>query len=268
MSYALWRTLRRPFRFPQCSACVWECFDACHAGCLRCGAHHFCASNAVDNKCPLVLCDDKSRVCSLTGLVLQEVRHGDDEYLDTVTYRSNTVEVSDVEGTVYSTVHFLMSSACSRECITQENNKTVKRLNNLFYKHLKAYKTQHPRTLPSLCHILTLTMNQLSNVRFMERASTQLVDITYQMVASCIINLNHNGVKTNSKERIRETVTGLLYLFRTGLVYNNQVLLPSIPELTRCLPCENKLEFYFKISSKVVTSVENMIKLALRDRIQ
>ena len=268
MSYTLWRILRSPFRVPRCTECAWECFDSCQAGCLRCGAHHVCASNAVESTCPLVLCDDGSRVCSLTGLILSEVLHSENEFLDTVVYRPSQVEAPDIEGMVYSTVYFILNSPASRECVSQENSKAVKRLNNVFFKFRKEYKTRTPKVLPNLCQVLAATMSQLSNIRLMEQASSHLIDVVYNTVVSCILQLGQQGLKISNNERIREIVTGLLFLLRSGLVYNNQVLLPCIPELSLCLPNENKLEVYFKISSKVVTSVENLIKLTLRDKMQ
>jgi hypothetical protein len=55
--HEIWRLLRRPFRYPGCKGgCTWEVYDANQAGCLKCGRHHQCRGNAVDNTCPLVQC--------------------------------------------------------------------------------------------------------------------------------------------------------------------------------------------------------------------
>ena len=81
--HSIWQKIRRPFRYPRCTKeCKWEIYDITNAGCLHCGCSHTCQKMAFEGNCPLVVCDDGSRVCNITGYIIPEVRYSKDEYID------------------------------------------------------------------------------------------------------------------------------------------------------------------------------------------
>ena len=85
MSHAIWRRVWRPFCLPCCvQDCVWEVYNVQEACCLRCSTRHVCATNAVDCTCPLFVNNNGSCSCPITGVLLREVLHSTDEYLDHV----------------------------------------------------------------------------------------------------------------------------------------------------------------------------------------
>ena len=75
-------------------------------------------------------------------------------------------------------------------------------------------------------------------------------------------------MKITSGGRMQDLVCGMLYMLKSGLSFQNKVLLKAIPELDRCLPHENKIEGYFGVSSKVICMTENEVKLVFRESYQ
>lgn len=278
MSHEIWRRVRRPFRYPSCRACVWEVYDANQAGCLKCGRHHFCHTNAVDNKCPLIQCDDRTRVCNITGFVLPEVRHAIDEYCDTcdtAVYHndkgggrqqpSRPATVHDIDLEVFHVVSSLLLGQRAMHCREQENAKQYVRLGHHMHRQMKQFKLVKPGHLPNVCTILASAIAQEKYWRFIEAASEDLARQCSREITLCLLELKTRGVKITSGTRLQDLVCGMLYMLKHGLTYQNRVLLAAIPEVDRCLPHENKIEVYFGISSKVICMTENEVKLIFRE---
>jgi len=60
-------------------------------------------------------------------------------------------------------------------------------------------------------------------------------------------------------------VVGLFYLMRTGLVLcGNIEVIPRVEELAWTLPSENHIKVVFKMSTKIMTEVENFIKFTVK----
>jgi len=271
--HAIWKTIRRPFRHPSCARCTWEVYDANAAGCLKCGAQHVCYSNAVDNRCPLETCDDHSRVCTITGQVLREVRHAQNEFLDTA-IQSNKDEsgdnnsMMDIEAEVHATVFKLLQGEQAIRYRQEENARQAKKISISLHKVLRQAKMKGLTGLPNVCTYVAEVMNTERNIRFVQEASDDLAEQCTKRIIVCLMNLKTKGVKITSGLRIQSLTCGLLYLLRTGLVYGNTILVASIEEISTCIPHENKLEAYFGISSKVICETENEIKLVFREYYQ
>lgn len=250
------------------SACKWDIYDANQAGCLKCGRQHVCIPNAVDNTCPLVMCDDRTRVCTITGFILPEVRHASSEFCDTVAYVDKPVATNEIDGEVHVIVASLMQGERALQCRTQENAKQYYRLSQHMQKQMRLYKMSNPDQLPNVCHLLAASIQQERYWRFIEAASDDLVRHCVAEIMSCLMQLKARGVKLTSGTRMQDVVCGLLFMLKQGLIYNDRVLLSAIPEVDRCLPHENKIEAYFGISSKVICMTENEVKLTFRESCQ
>ena len=277
MAHEIWRCVRRPFRYPQCkAACVWEIYDAHQAGCLKCGRQHECKSNAVDNTCPLIQCDDRTRVCSITGYILPEVRHGTDEFCDTVSYAERPgggggpacSASGDIDNEVRCVVASLLQGERAARCRLQENAKQYHRLAQHMQKQMRVFKLAHPGQLPNVCHLLGTAIHQERYWRFIEAASDELVNQCAENIMACLLELKARGVKLTAGARMQDLVCGMLYMLKHGLIFHGRVLLSAIPEVDRCLPHENKIEAYFGISSKVICMTENEVKLTFRESYQ
>jgi hypothetical protein len=269
MTHEIWRRMRRPFRYPSCHTCTWEVYDANQAGCLKCGKHHICRQNAVDTRCPLIECYDRTRVCSITGFVLQEVRHSKDEYLEhrpsAPPKAHHTQNLSDE---VVCTVATFLTSQRARVCREQENSKQNARLSQHMHRQMKLFKLTNPGKIPNVCWILAQAMTQEKYWRFIEAASEELVVNCSNRITSCLLEMRAKGVKITSGSRVQELVCGMLYMLKHGLTFQNKIILSAIPEVDRCLPHENKIETYFSISSKVICMTENEVKLIFRESYQ
>lgn len=272
MAHAIWRTLRRPFRYPSCAACTWELYDTNAAGCRGCGAQHLCASNAVDSRCPLAQNDDLSRVCTITGQVLPEVRHAPEEYADTCAAAPDRPEphdplasVCDLEAEVERVVERVLLGPAARRYREEENARQARKVSAGLHKALRQAKLRGLQGMPSMCQFLAEVVGQERNLRFVASASACLSKECTQQITRCLLDLRGKGVRMAGGGQLDGLVCGLLYLLRTGLTYRNHVLLMPIEEIAGCLPYENKLEGYFGISSKVICETENTIKLVFRE---
>lgn len=272
--HEIWRRVRRPFRYPSCRKCQWEVYDANQAGCLKCGKHHVCHANSVDSTCPLVMCDDRTRVCDITGFVLPEVRHAPGEFCDTVAYPDRqspppSGHVGELESEVRCLVSTLLLGEQARRCREQENAKQYARLSQHLQKQLRIFKLGHAAgELPCVCRVLACAMGQERYWRIIEEASEDLVRHCSHRITLCLLQLRSRGVRLTPGNRLQELVCGMLFMLKHGLVFRDQVLLSAIPEVGRCLPHENKIEMYFGISSKVICMTENEVKLVFRETYQ
>lgn len=265
MAHAIWRKVRRPFRYPQCRQCIWEVYDANLAGCLKCGRCHECKLNAVDNRCCLITCDDASRVCDITGFILPEVRHAATEYTDTATYSEPARVHRDMEGEVHSILSTYLGSPHARSCRNAENAKLYARLTQHLFKTLKLFKVDHPRQSPNICHMLAAALARERSWHFIEEPSEALVRQCSHHIEKCLRDLQDKGVKITSGMRMQEMVCGLLFMLQNGLIYRTRVLLPAVPEIQRCLPPENKIRTFFGVSSKIICMTENEVKMVFRE---
>lgn len=282
-AHKIWRTLRRPFRYPTCKEHVWELYDTDAAGCLKCGAMHLCASNAVDNTCPLAECDDMSRVCTITGQVLREVRHAHEEFMDTCVApvekacgghdhtrdsRDPLTSVAELEREVERVVALLLVGPRARRYREEENARQARKVSAGLHKALRAAKLRGLQGYPCVCRHLAEVVAQERNLRFVGSASRRLVSECVQRIMVCLLDLRAKGIRVAHGEKLDGLVCGLLYLLRTGLTYKSHVLLAAIEEVAGCLPYENKLEAYFGISSKNICESENTVKLLFRTHYQ
>jgi hypothetical protein len=271
--HEIWRRMRRPFRYPTCRKCQWEVYDVNRAGCLRCGREHFCENNSVDNKCPLVLCDDRTRVCDITGFVLPEVRHAPCEYSDGVGYYDKPSSEScsgafELDAEVHSVVATLLQGERAARCREKENSKQYARLAQHLQKQMRLFKLAHPGSVPCVCRLLACAMGQERYWRFIEEASDELVRHCAQNISRCLLQMRKSGTKLTTGTRLQDMVCGMLYMLKHGLIFRDKILLSAIPEVDRCLPHENKIEAYFGISSKVICMTENEVKLVFRETYQ
>jgi hypothetical protein len=266
--HALWRKARRPFRYPSCRACTWEVYDVDQAGCLKCGAHHTCKANAVDNTCPLIQCDDRTRVCHITGFILPEVRHAASEFTDTMIFVDKKVPEIEFDHDVFCVVAFLLLGDRAARCRELENAKQHARLAQHMHKQMRLFKLSHPNQLPNVCWLLAGVMQQERYWRFIEEASEDLARHCARNITLCLLKLRSKGAKFTSGARIQELVCGMMYMLKNGLIFRDHLLLSAIPEVDRCLPHENKIECYFGISSKVICMTENEVKLTFRENFQ
>lgn len=269
-AHGIWRTLRRPFRYVSCLEHQWEPYQIDEAGCLKCGAMHRCLLNPVDCKCPLVTCDDLSRVCTISGCVLPAVRCAATEYVDTVVATDLpaqlSISVTAIDEEVRAVLHLLLRSDKARLYRQDENRRQARKVTNGLHRALKQAKLK--RAPPNVLQCLAEVMHHERNLRFICPASDELVEQACKNIVLTLVELRNLGVRLAPGGRLQGLAVGLLYLLRAGLIYGSHVLLMPMEEIAVCLPFENKLEHYFGISSKAICEVENELKLVFRAHYQ
>jgi hypothetical protein len=269
MLHHVWQKVRKPFRYPTCTkSCKWEVYDATSAGCLLCGSNHTCMQFAFEGNCPLEECDDGTRVCTITGYVIPETRHSKYEFLDHVVMNKEPVYHSisqELDMEICKYVDKILDSTLSRACMKEENNMQSKKLHKCLVKVIRVFKMKHPNVIPNMCQLMTSMIHHEKRLKFIYQASNELKRKCCVSILLCVLDLKQKGFKVCIGSKLQDLVCGLIYLLRTGISYKHYELLVAIPEIGHCLPVESRLKTYFNINSKVITSIENEVKLAFRD---
>ena len=265
--HEIWRKARGPFRSVDCVQHRWERYDVNRAGCLLCGACHACVSDTVGSVCPFAQMDDGSMCCTITAYSPAVVRYSKHEYTDTVAPAENRAEKNhDLFEEVQSTVEWFLMGAVSRACKRDEIERTLQKCVLHLVKSLKQQKIDMALSgevsLPCLPSALSRVIHQVRAHRTLV-PTQELCAFCAQNISKCLISLQM-GLAQNKRVN---TVVGLLYLMKQGLVIQNTQWLPRVAGLACCLPHETCLEKSFKLSMKLVCETENEIKLALRQRI-
>jgi hypothetical protein len=211
-------------------------------------------------------------VCSITGLILREVRHAKEEFTDCTSCPHTAHKPAHSHTGNYEEVlrvaHGFLASRRASVCRENENAKQTVRLGNHMLRQMKSFKLIHPGQRPNVCVILGSAVSQEKYWRFIEQASDELVRKAAQAIHECILAMLKKGLKVTPGIRTRDLVCGLLYMLKNGLIYHERMILSHIPEVERCLPHENKVETYFGVSSKVICMTENEVKLIFRESFQ
>jgi hypothetical protein len=266
----LWRRIRAPFQLPQCihhcTLCDWESIDCDVAGCLVCGKLHECKDAM---HCPLVVHEGR-HVCEITGYYTRRNVFVDDEFVDTVTnlcsYSGKTLQTIS-RHTIDTLVNHILCSDQARQSLEQEMVRRELKLRNCFIKQAKAmkFKRQSLNVL-DLCTQVAHAMSSTRRPRIMnssQLSSLRRVCVSYIDFFAAIFFERFHVIIPNSK--LNGFVVGLLYLMRHGLImHGNVIVVPHVPELHHVLPSENQIKTVFQMSTKLLTEVENCIKITLK----
>jgi len=266
---ALWRSIADPFVVPacihRCRLPDWELLDCDVAGCTLCGKIHACK----DGGCPLIVYEGR-QVCEITGFCVRNQQFADNEYMDTV------ANIPTPQIPVHRTIHseqienWVASVLCSektRASLQAECHKRNARVKAVFIRLAKHCKTKcQPVNVVDLC---TLTAHAVVNIRKPRLMDQQwLGALAAQCVEACVFFCRTflDVLRcTPPAVKMHGFVVGLLYLMRTGMcICENVEIVPRIPELANVLPSENQVKTLFKLSTKIMTEVENIIKMTLR----
>jgi hypothetical protein len=274
----IWLRLRRPFRLPLCGhECVWECYDANRAGCVRCGALHRCAKGIVGCTCPLGETDDGGHACLVTGLCISEVRSSRCEYVDHASFEPASLPRRPEDDTavydrVRCVVHNFLQSPATAACLELERRKYVQKRRQAFWRILKARKRDHPYRLPDLCSVMAevsqcepsppglipvLSGRRRCNADWIVRQSAC-------GISDAILQIYRMGFrKICQGGKFDSMVIGMLYMMRTGLSAGGAFHLPQLSRIKELLPSETYLNC-LGVSNKVICDTENEIKSCIR----
>jgi hypothetical protein len=268
---ALWKQIRQPFYIPQsihrCQLKNWESIDCDVAGCLLCGKIHICRD---DENCPLII-NEGRHVCEITGFYTRRNVFVDDEFVDTVAsigiwQGKNFQKISPCF--VEFWVNQILGSPQAHSCIKTEISKRNLKLKQCFIKHAKIIKSRKQSLcILHLCTLVAFSMSQIRKPKCMTKTQQSY------LISVCVSHINFFcGLFFEHFEVVVPTsktagfVVGFLYLMRQGLIlFGNIVIVPCVPELKYVLPSESQIKTVFCLSTKIMTEVENCIKVCMRN---
>ena len=290
--YAVWHRVRAPFRMPRgCHACGvddWEVFDVDKAGCVHCGRLHLCKDGG---ECMGTMEGDH-QACEITGCWIRN-RNFQQGYTDTAMplkgnsncdYQYNLNNISNhcnpvtnshppprqwVDGThVARWLHTLVFSDTSRQCITREIQRVEDKAVIAFARVAKGFKLEGRQ--PCILEMLSHTRYVLGSLRIpCKITSQQSFDDLVRECAAAILRFTSCFRKVLMPHvpsaKLDHFVIGLIYLLRSGIVMFDTIqVVPRIPALRRLLPMETSLKMHFRIPCKIITEVENIVKITLK----
>lgn len=255
----LWRELRKPFVFPSSSTgfhtCEWEQLDIDLFACKLCGHVHACR----DLQCVDTIETDDGTVCALSGVVIREKKYDVNEYQDTIdftefkpSYRHFEEEAIAVE------IEFLIDRMI--------NSKQTLRL-LLKPTAVKIERLMKEKSIENLLHLSCSLSHILNHSNMLQVTSDEYKHIYCESVKHCKIVLRSMvttlGMAYKQNE-LTHIIVGMLYLMRSGIMFENLIILPKLNKLEYILPPENSLNSVFDIRAKYLTETENRIKFCLR----
>lgn len=258
-----WRSMRRPFVLPRvpcaCHVCEWEKIDIDVLGCLICGRVHACEQGS----CHSTTETNDGLVCDFSGVVIRNKRFVESEFMDTM----------NVIGTEQIDVHDLMFSSAEQMVRTVLFSITYKhtKLKAMFSTLTKLQHTFRARAAIPDSNILLACQEFIAEcskcpfvftyVSHEERC--KLVKDATEQCCKILGILIKSGMPIRSHETQRLTV-GVLYLMRTGVVFQDTYVLPRRADICCLLPPETMLRSLFDVHPKCITEIENRLKFCLR----
>jgi len=256
----LWLLARQPFVFTQAPRlaheCKWEVFGSGRAGCLLCGAIHVCDSLT----CKQQISTDDSLLCAITGVFLNKI-YGIETWSDRSICgsleRKNKTELSyDIE----THLHDLLLSSNARAYAQFEQTTYLARASS-FLEHRVAHACE------CVADVLADVVRGVPwriPLEFCALQRAQLVKTCVAAVAPSAGMLFRNKHFKVCRSNQKAIVFGLVYLLRTGVTNETQVVLPMVPGLCAVLPLEIHLKAYFGINPSSLTDTENRLKFVIR----
>ena len=255
----LWRELRKPFVLPPSSAgfhtCEWEQLDIDLFACKLCGNVHACR----DLQCVETIETDDGTVCALSGVVIREKKYDVNEYQDTIDFTEFKPSYRHFEEeAIADEIEFLIDKMI--------NSKQTLRL-LLKPTAVKIERLMKERSIENLLHLSCSLSRILNDSNLLQVTSDEYKNIYCESVKHCKIVLR-NMVTTlgmaYKQNELTHIIVGMLYLMRSGIMFENLIILPKLNKLQYILPPENALNSVFDIRAKYLTETENRIKFCLR----
>jgi hypothetical protein len=236
------------------------------AGCTKCGLIHNCCENINMNRnCPLIISDDESRVCEITGLSISCLRTSNKEYIQTCVFDTHSMNrqhenlMEKIFEKVTCIIHTFLLNPKISVFKKIENEKKISKLQMIVTKTLKTLKNTPNFKIPNIHDIVASTLIQ-AQMSCSLLPTEKLITECVFCISKCVFDLNIYSVIVTKPE----LVIGILYLLKAGLCVNNVFFLVPIKKLGYYLPQENSLERGFGYPIKLICETENEIKTLIR----
>jgi len=258
-----WRNLRRPFILPQVPVashvCEWEKIDIDVLGCIVCGRFHACEQGS----CQSTTETSDGLVCDFSGIVIRDKKFVETEFLDTMNVIGT--EQMEIQNTMFSSAEQIVRTVLFSITHKQTKQKAMCSTLTKLQDNLRARTAIPDSNFMVACQeFLSGCMKTpyvFTHVSDDERR--QLVRDATEQCCKVLQILIRNGMPIRSHEIQRLTV-GVLYLMRTGVVFQNVYVLPRRTDICSLLPPETMLRSFFGVHPKCITEIENRLKFCLR----
>lgn len=263
----------------------WLHLDIDFCVCRLCGKEHACTLDA-HGECIVEVCDNRQRVCTLTGYVLSTtelcLEWGGTER---VCFENRVVQKMkqakkyslacalpglDLVEQVHQVVAELLQSERTVACAQKEAERKVAKQAMTFMKIMREHGRDHLRRRPCMLYAVAQMHWAYRKVRTVSVGKPCLLESIVQQCTeniTCLLQ-THGWVRVQKQlsqhTRRKEFICSMLYLMRMGITYRQRCLLPCVPELELLLPQQIFLPTVFDIRSKSITEGENIMKLDIR----
>lgn len=179
---------------------------------------------------------------------------------------SSSARCGDPRATVAVCINEIICSPTWERSMLAENGRLDSRIKAAVSKELRRYKTspESQRLLPVVPNVLATLLNSLGKSRIplsMSLAGRRKVaHRCTEVIANHISMLHRVHMSAVVDFKMKQYITGLLYLMRQGVRTRGVCILPRIPVLDRILPQESHLTSMFSIRNKCITETENIVK--------
>lgn len=277
---ALWRALRRPFaRAKQTcdlfDGCAWETIDFGLLGCRRCGAIH----NCYDGKCSQTEVTEDGVVCCLTGIVTTATLYASHEHSDNIcVYTHDAESVTSVFEAHLSRIPAIIQNILSPEHAPNlhylHTMRTVHRLcvnimsdTNPWIRPVNKKPNSAPLDIIAILdkNIRAIPLPQNVFHEFNAKQVSTVIQVCSDIIHAFLVKCRHDSLLSTRPSELQSTVTGLLYVLRSGIKFEDIEIVPQVSTLQTLLPPANILERSSGVRAKVITEVENRIKFRLRE---
>jgi len=256
---SLWLLARQPFVFPAAErlphACKWEVFAPGRAGCLLCGAVHVCDPLT----CRQQIATEDSLLCSITGVYLNKL-YGSETWSDrSVCSGAGPKNTTELTYDVETHLHDLLLSKNAKKYALFEQNSYATRLS--------AAVEQGGKPCDCVADALAEVLQRVQwrvPPEFCLVERKRLVQVCTAAINTSVAMLFKNKFFKICRSNQKAIIFGLVYLLRTGVTNDKQVVLPQVPELCSMLPLEIHLRAFFGVNPSIITDTENRLKFLLR----
>jgi hypothetical protein len=268
---SIWRLARQPFtltrapRLPH--ACKWEVFASGRAGCMLCGAIHVCDALTCRNQISM----DDSVLCAVTGAFLSRV-YGVETWSDrSICSSLERKSKNELNYDVETHLHDLLLSANARAYSAFEQSNYLTRATAFLEPRPSEPRPSGGRVRECVVDVLADIVQSLPwrvPVEFCAAERERVVKACAAAIAPSAATLFRNRHFKICRANQKAIVFGLVYLLRSGVMNEAQVVLPRMAELSGLLPLEIHLKAFFGVSPSSITDTENRLKFVIRsDRV-
>ena len=262
----IWRLTRQPFILP-CTprvqhCCKWEIFAGGRAGCTVCGAIHVCDQLT----CQHQIMTEDSILCSITGCFLNKI-YGSETWSDrSISMSVDKKHVNELTYDIETHLHDLLLSNNARAYTQFEQDNYVSRMASII-EHCRSGIGDSAQQCDCVTDVLAGVLQKmpcripLTFCAAERDALKKRCMVAINTSASMLFKNKYFKICRGNQKAI---VFGLVYLLRTGVTRDSQVVLPRLLELQAVLPLEAHLKVFFGVSPSSITDTENRLKFVIR----